>query len=153
MILDDGIVRIDATDFEKGLQKVIAQVDNEAIGPGLFMMGNAVLKDAIYVAPQAPMLHGDLRGMARVQTTDGVLRKTTDSPPTKKKANTAVDEIKIGFNIVYAAKWHEAVGKKINWTRDFAKNPGPKYLEMKLRMFPKRYLKIMSEYVKKALHK
>jgi hypothetical protein len=153
MILDDGVVRIDTSDFDRGLENLVRQLSTRAIAPGLFMMGNALLKDAIYIPPQAPKDIGDLRGSARTQMADGKLRKATDAPGTLKDRQI-VDAIKIGFNIVYAAKWHEAVGKKINWTTDKgAAHPGPKYLELKLRMFNKRYLKILSDYIAKVLGK
>ena len=55
---------------------------------------------------------------------------------------------KIIFRMPYAAKWHEAVGKKINWSEA---GVGPKYLESKLSMFRRKYWGMVAEAVKAAL--
>jgi hypothetical protein len=149
-----GAMTIDTGDFDRGMKKLMHDVDFKAIGPGLFQAGNALLKDAIYVPPQAPKEFGDLRGSARTQGPDGMLIKAGNVPQQKSVGTGSKVSIRAGFNIEYAAKWHEAVGRIINWTRDKgAANPGPKYLEMKMRMFPGRYINIVGEYIKSILKK
>jgi hypothetical protein len=136
---------IDVSDFEKGFKKLVDQATPEAIAKGVFAAGNRLLQDAKNEAPQAPYLHGPLRRSGRVV------------PPqvTKDSVETAV-----GFNIEYAARWHEAeagtmhfIGRNpINWTRKGSvQNPGPKYLETKMDRNKKRYLDLVGENLKALL--
>jgi len=107
---------------------------------GLFEAGNELLLEAVKVPPQAPKLHGDLWGSRRTETLKG----------TKPGMGIAA-----GFNMIYAARWHEltpAEDAKINWTRDKgAVSPGAKYLETKMWMFKDKYLKIIGEYLRRFL--
>jgi len=128
---------IDMSDFEKGFKKLMEGAIPPETKEGLFQAGNELLRDAIKEAPQAPKDIGDLWGSARVN-----------------KAIATKDEVSIeaGFNIKYAARWHEAEGH-VNWTTDKgATNPGPKYLESKMAVNNgRKYLDIVGEYVKKVL--
>lgn len=149
-----GGMTFDTGEFDAGMKKLVSDIGLKALGPGLFAVGNAILKDAIYVSPQAPKDVGDLRGSARTEGPDGSLHKGSTIPSTANFGNGSSIGIRFGFNIEYAARWHEAVGKKINWTRDKgAALPGPKYLESKMRMFHTRYMRIIQLYIQKVLKK
>jgi len=136
---------IDMSDFEKGFKALVDKATPEVLAKGIFASGNRLLQDAKNEAPQAPYLHGPLRRSGKVEP-----------PQTTKDAV----EIKVGFNIAYAARWHEAeagtmhfIGRKpINWTRKGSvQNPGPKYLESKMSRNSKRYLDLIGENLKSLL--
>jgi len=127
---------IDMTDFEKGFKKLIDQAAPEELAKGMFTAGNALLKDAIYEQPYAPFDEGHLRASARVDT----------AKVTKDEVETTA-----GFNIVYAARWHElspAEDARISWTLP---GSGRKYLESKMARNAKRYLDIVGEYLRRLL--
>ena len=127
---------IDMTDFEKGFKKLVNQAAPEELAKGMFVAGNALLKDAIYEQPYAPFDEGHLRASARVDT----------AKVTKDEVETTT-----GFNIVYAARWHElspAEDARISWTLP---GSGRKYLESKMARNAKRYLDIVGEYLRKLL--
>ena len=127
---------IDMSDFEKGFKKLIDQAAPEALAKGMFTAGNALLKDAIYEQPYAPFDEGHLRASARVDT----------AKVTKDEVETSA-----GFNIAYAARWHElspAEDARISWTLP---GSGRKYLESKMARNAKRYLAIVGEYLKSLL--
>ena len=127
---------IDMSDFEKGFKKLVDQAAPEELAKGMFTAGNALLKDAIYEQPYAPFDEGHLRASARVDT----------AKVTKDEVETSA-----GFNIVYAARWHElspAEDARISWTLP---GSGRKYLESKMARNAKRYLDIVGEYLRSLL--
>jgi len=130
---------IDASRFLKGLSKAERAVDDELKARALFQAANELLRDAIKVRPQAPFDEGHLHGSSHVV-------------PPEVTANRA--EIRAGFNIVYAARWHELTPEedsRINWTRTGVKFPGRKYLEMKMSMFKNKYAAIVAAVIKRRL--
>lgn len=147
-------VGFDAAELYATLKRLDGEITEREVAIGLFQAANALLKDAIYVKPMAPKKIGDLRGSARTMGGDGILNKPGK---TKAKAIKSGKDLSVvcGFNIVYAAKWHEVPeGVNVNWTRDRgASDPGPKYLEKKMAIFGKRYTEIIGEYVKELLDK
>ena len=127
---------IDMADFEKGFKALVENSVPPEIEKGMFKAASALLTDAIEEAPGAPKDIGDLWRSKHVES-----------------IITTKDEVSVdaGFNIVYAARWHEAEGT-INWTTNKgATNPGPKYLESKMVRNAKRYLNIVGEYLKGLL--
>ena len=127
---------IDMSDFEKGFKKLVDQAAPEELAKGMFTAGNALLKDAIYEQPYAPFDEGHLRASARVDT----------AKVTKDEVETSA-----GFNIVYAARWHElspSEDARISWTLP---GSGRKYLESKMARNAKRYLDIVGEYLRRLL--
>lgn len=127
----------DLKDFEKGFKK-IAREAPEVLGEGMFNAGNAMLRDGIYERPYAPFDEGHLRGSARTV-----------------KVQEAKGEVEVhaGFNINYAARWHElspAEDKRINWSLP---GSGRKYLETKMIRNKVRYLKIIAETVRRVFAK
>jgi hypothetical protein len=146
-------VGFDATELMATLKRLDTEgtITPAMVGRGLFQSANALLKDAIYVKPMAPKDVGDLRGSARTMGGDGILHKSGDRHKPDKSGNQL--SVVCGFNIVYAAKWHEVPeSRKINWTTDKgASDPGPKYLEKKMAIFGKRYTEIIGEFVAELL--
>jgi len=120
---------IDFRDFEKGLTKLVKESEPKETAKGLFQAGNQLLKDAVEERPYAPFDEGHLRGSAR----------TDKAEVTKSGA-----EVVAGFNIVYAARWHELTPEedaKINWTGG---GPRRKYLESKMAIYKDKYMKIVA---------
>ena len=95
---------VDCSDFEKGLKKLAEKTIPPEVGKGLFKAANELLHDAINVQPYAPFDEGTLRGSAQTNKAE------------VKKGEVSVEA---GFNIEYAARWHELTPEedsKINWT-------------------------------------
>jgi hypothetical protein len=129
-------MNIDFSDFEKGLQQLVKESEPKETAKGLFKAGNQLLKDAIEERPFAPFDEGNLRGSAR----------TDKAEVTKDGA-----EVVAGFNIEYAARWHELTTEedaRINWSLP---GSGRKYLESKLAQFKDDYLAIVGEHLKRVL--
>ena len=127
---------IDFKQFEKGFKKLVEDAVPEEAGKGLFRAGNELLHDAIYVRPLAPFDEGHLRGSAR-----------TD----QAKVERGNIEVQCGFNIEYAARWHElspAEDARINWTLP---GSGRKYLETKMIRFKQKYMEIVADYLKRLM--
>jgi len=128
---------IDMTDFEKGFKKLIDQAAPEELAKGLAKAANLLIEDAKNEAPQVPFKTGDLWGSSQVNAV--VVTKDDVS-------------INAGFNIIYAARWHEAEAGTINWTRKGkVMNPGPKYLESKMARNAKKYLDKVGEQLRALL--
>lgn len=127
---------VDFSEFEKNFKKIVESVIPEEAGKGLFEAGNALLHDAIYEKPYAPFDEGHLRASART---------------TKAEVKDGDISILAGFNIVYAARWHElspAEDKRINWSLP---GSGRKYLESKMIQFKEKYMQIVAEHYKRVL--
>lgn len=127
---------IDFTDFEKGFKKMCeGRIPSEA-AQGLFEAENELLRDAINIIPKAPFKEGHLRASARAE-----------KPEVRKEEI----EGQCGFNIEYAARWHElspAEDSRINWTLP---GSGRKYLEIKMMMYKNKYMQIVADFLKKVL--
>lgn len=107
----------------------------DELAKGLFTAGNEVLRDAREVEPRAPREIGDLWGSGRV----GEISTRNEI------------KVEVGFNIEYAARWHELSAdedKRINWTLP---GSGRKYLSSKLTMFKDKYMKIIADYLSRVL--
>jgi|SRR3972149_739893 len=143
---------LDFKDFEKGFKRIVEDAIPKEAGKGLFKAGNQVLLDAVQKPPQAPKDIGDLWGSKRI-----------DEAKVKRGEIT----LDCGFNIKYAARWHEIspsnISEKdklgrvmsghwpIHWTKNKgASNPGPKYLEKKMMMYKNDYMKIVAEHIKNS---
>jgi hypothetical protein len=127
---------IDMSDFEKGFKALVEGAAPSDIKKGLVKAARALLTDAIEEAPGAPKDVGDLWKSKRI------------NPPIVMKDDISIEA---GFNIIYAARWHEAEGH-VNWTTNKgATNPGPKYLESKMDRNRDRYQNIIIEYLKSRL--
>lgn len=129
-------IKVDFSEFEAGLRAVCENAIPEAAGRGLESATNRLLDDAIEEKPRAPFDEGHLRGSART---------------TKAKFTAGKIEAECGFNIEYAARWHEISPekeKRINWTLP---GSGRKYLESKLARNMKKYIALVAEEIKRTL--
>lgn len=127
---------VDMRDFEKGLKKLVEESVPREVEKGLFKAGNQMLDDAREYAPHAPRKESMLWGSGVVHPLGG----------SKREAGVAA-----GFNIEYAARWHEltpAQDAKIHWTMP---GSGRKYLESKLARFKNDYAKIVANHLRKLL--
>lgn len=129
---------MDTSQVDAGLKRLVDQVEPKATAQGLFAAGNELLNDAITISPMAPKDVGDLRGSARV---------------TKAEISQGRADVLAGFNIEYAAKWHEvSPSAKINWTTSKgASSPGPKYLEIKMSAYRDKYMRIVGDFLLRAM--
>jgi len=131
-----GAFTIDMKDFEQGLRELCDDRIPPEARMGIVKAANELLHDAIYERPYAPFDEGHLRGSARVEkpedSRDGVF-------------------VRAGFNIEYAARWHELSpeeDRRIRWTLP---GSGRKYLESKMIRNAQRYLSIIGEHIKNVL--
>lgn len=129
-------MRVDFKDFDKGMGQLVKISVPKDLDKGLFLAGNELLNDAIEKSPTAPFKTGALWRSARSER------------PAGAEKGTAVNS---GFDIVYAARWHELTHEEdatINWTV-----PGVhrKYLETKLWMFGAKYTRTIGNYLKDRL--
>jgi len=129
-------MKIDFSDFEKGLARLVKDVEPRETARGLFQAGSQLIVDAIEMRPYVPFDEGHLRGSGR-----------TD--PARVTAGGA--EVTVGFNKEYAARWHELSpeeDKRINWSLP---GSGRKYLELKMSMFKDKYMKIVATHLQGVL--
>jgi hypothetical protein len=127
---------IDFKDFNKSFKKMAEKEAPSQVAKGLFQAGNEALSDAINKVPKAPKDIGDLRGSAKVMKAE-VKGKDID--------------LTLGFDIEYAARWHElspAEDSRINWTLP---GSGAKYLSSKLQMYKNKYMSIVADVLGKVL--
>lgn len=129
---------IDFMDFDRGFAKVAEKVSEKEAGKGLFKAGNQLLRDAEEEQPYAPYELGDLRGSGRT---------------TKAEVKEGEVFVVAGFNIKYAARWHELTPEedgKISWTTP---GSGRKYLESKMARYKDKYMKIVAMHIARVLLK
>ena len=127
---------VDYSDFEKGFKKIVKKVSYDESGKGLFKAANELLHDAINEEPYTPFDEGALRGSAR-----------TNKAEVKRGEALVVT----GFNIEYAARWHELTPEedsKISWTLP---GSGRKYLESKMVKFKEKYMAIVAKHIENVL--
>lgn len=124
---------LDSSDFMRKFEDITQNAVPKLAGKGLFDAGNKLIKDAIVFPPQAPFLKGDLRGSKIVE---------------KAKKDRNDISVKVGFNIKYAKRQHEAEPGEFKYTKTVAKQPGPKFLESKMVKYKDKYIYIVSETIK-----
>jgi len=143
---------IDFSDFEQKFNKIVEDAIPSEAAKGLFKAGGQLLLDGIQKAPQAPKDIGDLWGSRLVN---------------EAKVEKGKISLECGFNIKYAARWHEIspdnmsmtdkLGRPlskhwpIHWTTTKgAAQPGPKYLETKMMMYKNDYMQIVADHIKNS---
>lgn len=153
--MNNGGFEFDFSEFNARFAKLALEDAPAAAEKGVWEALSELKNDADRVQPKTPHLHGDLRG-----DYDLVLEGITQSKAVSKgsggdkaaqparRSVAAGIVAKIILRMPYAAKWHEAVGKRVNWSEPGA---GPKYLEMKMSMFRKKYFGMIAEAVREAL--
>ena len=145
----------DVGDFREKFSALALKTVPEAAEAAMFAALSEVKHDADAVTPKTPHLEGNLRGdydfvLDGITQSKVVSTGNKGNPKAKPSERYGAKSIvaKIIFRMPYAAKWHEAVGKKINWSEA---GVGPKYLESKLSMFRRKYWGMVAEAVKAAL--
>lgn len=131
---------VDFKEFEKRINELVTKVEPRETARALFETGNMLIQDAIKQKPYAPFDEGHLRGSARTE-------------PAEVKRGAV--EVACGFNIEYAARWHEltpAEDAKISWTLP---GSGRKYLEAKLAnpTLREKYMRYIAGYFEDALRR
>lgn len=135
---ENGGMTLDMTEVNKNIFKLAADVPG-LIDQGLFAAGERLKLDAIEIEPTAPKDKGDLR-------------KYTEISPVNQGD---VHAVQVAFLQPYAARWHEAegdidpvTGSKITWTTT---GSGPKYLEIKMVRYMKKYFDGVADYIRRRL--
>jgi hypothetical protein len=150
----DGSFDMDWSDFNKRFFEYAIKTAPAAAEKGLFEAISELKNDCDNVQPRTPHLEGNLRGdytfilegitQSKIKEV-GSKHKGGARPAERFGANSIIT--KLVFRMPYAAKWHEAVKKKVNWSE---KGVGPKYVEKKLMMFMKKYIQIVASRIKEA---
>jgi len=132
-VIETGL-HLDMTKFDAEFRRITKDTVPALTRKGMFRAMNELLNDAVRLSPQAPKDVGNLWA------------SKADTVSIKQEGDTWI--IEGGFNIAYAAKWHEispSEAAKINWTRTKgAREPGPKFLEMKMNIYREKYMKIVA---------
>ena len=126
--------KISESDFFEKFPEIVNNRIPKLARKGGYEAGNEVLHDAITLVPKAPRELGDLHGSAIVEDVTALSGREII--------------ILMGFNIEYAARWHELPREKeseINWTLP---GSGSKYLESKLSTYRDKYIKIIALTIK-----
>lgn len=150
--MPDGGFEMDFSDFDKKFTEYALRVAPKAAEQGIFEALSLHKLDCDTVVPKTPHLEGNLRSdctMILEGITEGKVVEIGDKhkgnvSPTKSADGKSI-VAKLVFRMPYAAKWHEAVNKKVNWSED---GVGAKYAERKLMMFMKKYVGIVADAIK-----
>lgn len=130
-------LHLDFSDFNKKFGNLVKNAYPDDARKGLFNAMNELLSDAITKPPQAPRDIGDLWG-----STAGTV-----------EVETKTKELSVsgGFNIKYAHYHHEAEPGAFKYTISAkCRQPGPKFLQSKMAMFLKKYMKIVAETIRRG---
>jgi len=156
--MKDGGFSLDFKEFNKKFLEYALKTAPAAAEQGLFEAISELKNDADNVKPKTPHLEGNLRGDYTL-----ILEGITQSKVVEKSGGKGKDHAKGGagkpaerfgakdiitkliFRMPYAAKWHEAINKKVNWSEG---GVGPKYLESKMMMFMKKYMGMVADRVR-----
>jgi hypothetical protein len=147
----------DMTEFDKRFMEYALAIVPAAAEKGLFEAISELKNDCDNVTPKTPHLEGNLRGDYDL-VLEGITQSKVVSTGGKGAAKATAKErygakdiiCKLIFRMPYAAKWHEAVNKKVNWSEP---GVGAKYVESKLMAFGKKYFQIVAARVKETTEK
>jgi len=121
---------MDLSKFAKDFTRITQKTIPDKAGDASFKVALMIIGDAIKVIPKVPADKKDLRASQFIELL-----------PTQKLG------VRLGFNIEYAAKWHEldkAKADKISWTTP---GSGRKYLSSKLSMFKNKYMEFLASLI------
>lgn len=158
----DGGFELDFTEFNERFFRYALETAPAAAEKGMFEAISELKNDCDNVYPKTPHLEGNLRGdytmilegitqskLVEKSGGKGKDHKKGGSKPAERRG--AVDIIcKLIFRMPYAAKWHEAVNRKVNWSEP---GVGPKFAESKLMAFGKKYFGIVASRIKETTEK
>jgi len=155
--MKDGGFELDFSKFNARFLEYALTTAPAAAEKGMWEALRELKADCDNVTPKTPLLEGNLRGDHTL-----ILEGITTSKVEEKSGGKGKDHHKGGskpaerfgalniiaqliFRMPYAAKWHEAVNKKVNWSEGGA---GPKYVEAKLMAFGKKYMGMVASAIK-----
>jgi len=155
--MQDGGFEVDFSEFNEKFMEYALKTVPEAVEKGMFEALSELKNDADNITPKTPHLEGNLRGDYSF-ILEGITQSRILEVGSKHKGGSKPAErfgakdiiAKLVFRMAYAAKWHEAVKKKVNWSEA---GVGPKFLEMKLMMFGKKYFGLVAQRVREAAGK
>lgn len=140
MAIDTGIGNKTSGDFQMDLSEFAAGIERlqdltaKQIAAGLREAGTQLLLDSEAIVPRVPHLTGALRASAQLEMGEGGA------------------EVNVGYNVPYAARWHEAendidpvTGKHINWSES---GVGGKFMEKKMSERMEIYMKICADKIR-----
>jgi len=160
--MKDGGMAIDFEKFNARFFEYALKIAPAAAEKGMWEALRELKADCDNVTPKTPLLEGNLRGdhtlilegitTSKIEEKSGGKGKDHAKGGSKPAERFGAKDIisKLIFRMPYAAKWHEAVNKKVNWSEGGA---GPKYLEAKLMAFAKKYFGIAASRVREATGK
>jgi len=121
---------VDSRSFDQHFSRVVKKTIPSLTNKGLMKAAAETLRDADNESPKLPFEKGDLRGSKEIHGSKDLFELF----------------VEFGFNIIYAAKHHEAP-PTWNWQREGA---GPKFLSTKLIRHKDKYIKIVAATIKKG---
>jgi hypothetical protein len=154
---DNSSFNLDFTNFNQKFLDYALKTAPEAAEKGMWEALRALKADCDNVIPKTPLLEGNLRGdytlilegitMSKVEEKSGGKGKDHKRGGGGAAERFGAKDIiaKLIFRMPYAAKWHEAVNKKVNWSEAGA---GPKYCESKMAMFKSKYMNFVALAIK-----
>lgn len=150
----DGAFTMDFAKFNEAFLRHTLETCPQAAERGMFEALSELKNDADSITPKTPHLEGNLRG-DYTMILEGITQSKVQEVGSKHKGGVAPSErhgakdivAKLVFRMPYAAKWHEAVNRKVNWSEP---GVGPKFLEIKLSMFQKKYMEIVASAVREC---
>ena len=110
-------------DFDRKFFEYAVKTAPAAAEQGMFEALSELKHDADTVVPKTPLLEGNLRGDYSL-ILEGITQSKIVEVGSKDKGGSKPAErfgaksiiAKLLFRMPYAAKWHEAVNRKINWS-------------------------------------
>jgi len=121
---------MDLSKFAKDFTRITSKTIPDKAGKASFKVASMIINDAIKIPPKVPADKKDLRASQFIELL-----------PTQKLG------VRLGFNIEYAAKWHEldqSKEKDISWTEP---GSGRKFLSSKLSMFKNKYIEFLASLI------
>ncbi len=150
--MSEGKFEYDMADFDRKFFEYAVKTAPAAAEQGGLEALSELKNDCDNVVPKTPLLEGNLRGDYSL-ILEGITQSKVVDVGSKSKGGSKPAErlgaksiiTKLLFRMPYAAKWHEAVNRKINWSE---KGAGPKYLESKMMMFAKKYFGMIADRIR-----
>ncbi|MDZ4726201.1 MAG: hypothetical protein SH817_08585 [Leptospira sp.] len=158
--------------FKSSLLK-FATAEEKVIRESLEKVGYRIVKDAVTLAPKAPILDGFLTGAFTVAVTDRdtiypaingkAYPKAGDTGENSKVTLKAEEigevdltgmkkfELRVGNSMIYAARWHENPFTPGPWSERRG-NVGYKFISIKLYGYGDQYLKLLAGFIKDAMN-
>ena len=148
----DGGFELDFSEFNKAFFEYALKTAPAAAEKGMFEAISELKNDCDTVTPKTPHLEGNLRGDYTLVLEGVTQAKVQEIGSEHKGGLSAVQRVseiivKLIFRMPYAAKWHEAVNRKVNWSEP---GVGPKFAESKLMAFGKKYFGIVADRVRET---